>query len=125
MKTLSKLHDAYITGIKITDNNNVVLFLGNAETILTFYNVEHMKIDNFQLGNIVFEINIYDSIENIRTIENLLCLLYNIERKRMVEDWFKARINKIEKNCLILIEIVESYGTNGIILCENYSIKLW
>lgn len=127
MYTLNDFHDANIYGIEVHASKDVVLFLENENAmrhLIKLKNVECMKLNNFRLGNIIFEINIYhiDDITEIKTAENLLCTLYDINKENLSEKWVKNIIGKIKNNSYILVELIESYGVYGVFLCETYSI---
>jgi hypothetical protein len=129
MYTLNDFHDANIYGIEVHASKDVVLFLENENAmrhLIKLKNVECMKLNNFRLGNIIFEINIYhiDDSTEIKTTENLLCTLYDINKENLSEKWVKNIIGKIKNNSYILVELIESYGVYGVFLCETYSIIL-
>lgn len=124
MYRLEEFHDVNISGIKVNGNTDVMFFLENDKCLLNFYNVKHMKINNFMLGNIIFEINVYNNATDIKNINHILCWLYDIENTNLTAPWVVSIINKISNNSLILVELIESYGAYGAIICETYTINI-
>lgn len=125
MKSLINIHDVNITGILIDAGKNVQLILeGEAKMTLIFTNVIHMKIDNFQIGNILLDISILNDLSTHTELCESLCFLYDIEAHELQNEWAKAVIKKIESKSLIVVELLESYGAHGAILCEAYAEKI-
>ncbi|MGI5173813.1 hypothetical protein H0R92_09455 [Treponema sp. OMZ 840] len=124
MKNLMNIHDANITGILIEGEKNIRLILeGSAKKTLIFTNAIRMKIDNFQMGNILLDISILNDLSTHTELCNSLCFLYDIEAHELQNEWAKAVIKKIESKSLIIVELIESCGAHGAILCEAYAEK--
>jgi hypothetical protein len=126
MAKLLDMHDYNITAIQVDNDGNVQLcLLGDKQKLLLFYDVIRMKINNFQMGNILLEINIYDDFLNKEYLYDLLCFLYDINDDELGNDWIRSIITKLNDRSLILIELVESYGAYGVIICHSYAEKVF
>ena len=76
MYSLADIHDFRLTGILLDNQKNILLFLaGKKEKILVLNNPIRMKINNFQTGNILLEINVYDDLTEEENLYELLCFL--------------------------------------------------
>lgn len=124
MKNVMNIHDANIIGILIDDGKNIRLILEDStKRTLIFTNAIRMKIDNFQLGNILLDISVLNNLSAKEELCKSLCFLYDIEEHELQNEWTKSIIKKIEAKSLVLVELVESCGAHGMILCESYAEK--
>jgi|GEM_PF-6850032 len=124
MYSLADIHDFRLTGILLDNQKNILLFLaGKKEKILVLNNPIRMKINNFQTGNILLEINVYDDLTEEENLYELLCFLYDIRTDELQKEWMKSIIKQIHTKSLILVELVETYGAHGVIVCKSYFEK--
>ncbi|QTQ15241.1 hypothetical protein [Treponema parvum] len=124
MYNLENIHNFRLIGILLDAQRNVSLVLrGKKRKVLVFKNPIRMKINNFQTGNILLEVNIYNDLTEEKDLYRLLCFLYDIEIDELQNEWVQSIINHIHSKSLILVELVESYGAHGVIICKSYSEK--
>ena len=51
------------------------------------------------------------------------CAFYDIRTDELQKEWMKSIIKQIHTKSLILVELVETYGAHGVIVCKSYFEK--
>lgn len=116
------LHDKNIAGIKVKDNTVILYIINQTEEVeLHFLDSIAIRINNFKLGNIILNADIYepkDLVEN----ENDLLYLLNIPKNNKKNKFYNKIKSQIKDKTFKFIEINSSYGLNGFILCKDINL---
>jgi hypothetical protein len=119
-----KIHDKNIKGLETTEDKKLIIYIEDNDRIieLRFINVKHLKIDNFRLGNIILDIEVYEQEYLNKHDEELRSLL---DMDRTITSPYLDKIKEdIGKGELILLSLQSSYGAYGSILCESVESKI-
>jgi len=123
MKELShNYHDWYILGIS-TDVNTEMIELevvsDRLRSIIRFKGVKRCRIDNFTIGNIILDTEIFagrrftDSLISKTAFDKLFTLPNEVQ-------YYKETINKIKNEIFSYVEISPSYGCSVMILFSDF-----
>lgn len=121
---LDYIHDANLYSIETHgDENRVEMRLvteGGRPMRLTFFSVDYLMCNNFQAGNIVFDLKEIDSAKlGVGLISDLLGI--SEESARLELDRIEPNIRSGKKK---LFSIQSSYGADILVLCRDMELQL-
>ena len=109
-------HDGMINKIQIINNNDLELSIKTIDKKIyhiIFYNIEYLNINNFKVGNIILDIEIWQLCNcSTKFLKKILENDPNIEYITQISE-------KIKSGLLSLIIINPSYGAELICICES------
>jgi len=117
------LHDKNVVGMKVEDNTVILYIKNNLEDVeLHFKDSIAIRINNFKIGNIILNADIYEPKDLVENEDDLLYLL-NIPKSNKKNTFYNKIKSQIEDNTYKFIEINSSYGLNGFILCKDIILR--
>jgi hypothetical protein len=114
-----RYHDANLVGIRMESNSTqaVLSFVRedglNVDLILK--GVKHLRCDNFREGNIVLDVENRTGVKIGRDVVEKAVGVSDGESSQYIFELCA----KIESGELVLIQLLESYGTNVVAVCES------
>jgi hypothetical protein len=125
---LNDFHDALLVGIlNELDKNQVnLLIMKNLQSYkVIFKDVKKLKIDNYQLSNIIMDFDLFtpERFKNyIKKYSNEFSEFLEISGTKKNNHYLNNIINNVISNDLKYIELNTSLGCNGKILFKYYDI---
>lgn len=114
LRILKHLHDGWLDGFVVKDKSIYLYFrsLKNINVSITIPDVVALKADDFRLGNIIFEISIYEKGYCPR---ELLANAFGFSNQEAMQ-YLDKKLNSLGDCAWSLLALTSSYG------CELYLI---
>lgn len=112
------LHDGYLNGIVVRAEETLVLYCKTADgktCTVTIPGLMRLRADNFNEGNIIFELNFYQGLD---CPKDLVKKLKGYDGIRDAET-FSGDMNSIEEHNWTLLELTSSYGCDLLALFDR------
>ena len=101
-------HDGLLTGIRVVDGSRLELSCATIDGepyLLSFSGLESLRADNFLKGNIIFEVEVFDS----ELPPDLVKKAFGIDGDEQAA-WLEAKLAEMKKGGWTLVEVSSSWG---------------
>lgn len=120
------VHDKLIMGVRLNKQNDVFISIMDSEDDsqieIVFIKTCHMRIDNFLLGNIILDIEVFEADE-VDSLEQELRYLLDLSITNPYDqEILEGYKSDFREGNMFFVAFSSSYGLEGALLCEGIEV---
>jgi len=117
---LKNVHDSKVVSLQIVNETTITIGILTNNKIVNyqFLNCLKCRFDDFRIGNIILDVELYGK-DDINSIECILTYVLGIRKQDYGKQFVLDVLRKIQNGEIFLLELTSSYGLRGALLFHD------